>query len=162
MTSAVTILGLALGVSAAAVIWSAVSDVRAYVIPNSASLLIAGAYLVVAIFTPYSHLGGGLIAGAGSLALGLGLFAFGWMGGGDVKLFSALALWCGPTGLPAFLIITALAGAALALVMLSPLRRLAPHPSPEAAATAARPMPYGVAIATGGIWALAQYARLVI
>lgn len=162
MTPSALILSLALVASAAAIVWSTVSDVRAYVIPNSASILIVASYLLTSVFTPYAHLGGGLIAGLGCLVLGLGLFALGWMGGGDVKLFAAMALWSGPAGLPAFAIITCVAGAALALFMLSPLRRLAPAPSAAAAATVTQPMPYGVAIAVGGIWVLAQYLRFLV
>jgi prepilin peptidase CpaA len=79
------------------------------------------------------------------------------MGGGDVKLFSALALWCGPSRLASFTLVTSLAGVAVALIMLSPLRRLAPAAPDEARSAARQPMPYGVAIAAGGVWLLAQY-----
>jgi prepilin peptidase CpaA len=156
-----TVLTAAMATVALALAWSAVSDVRSYLIPNWTSLLIAGIFPVVAILTPYAHLWAGLATGVGVFALGLVLFALGWLGGGDVKLLSALALWCGPSRLAPFTIIVCLAGAALALFMLSPLRRFAPAPSAEAAAAAGQPMPYGVAIAIGGAWLISQYAALL-
>jgi prepilin peptidase CpaA len=154
-------LGASLCAVALAIGWSAVSDVRAYVIPNWTSLLIIASFLVAALFTPYAPLIPGLLAGGGVLVLGLGMFALGWMGGGDVKLFSALALWCGPSRLASFTLVTSLAGAALALVMLSPLRRFAPSASQEARSAARQPMPYGVAIGIGGVWILDQYLRFL-
>jgi len=161
VTLANVALGASLSAVAVAIIWSAVSDVRAYIIPNWTSLLVGASFLVAALLTPYSPLIPGLLTGGGVLLAGLGMFALGWMGGGDVKLFSALALWCGPSRLASFTLVTSLAGVALALFMLSPLRRLAPS-APEAARSAARqPMPYGVAIAAGGVWLLAQYLRLL-
>lgn len=39
---------------------------------------------------------GGLICGAGGLALGFALYATGWLGGGDGKLLGATALWLSP------------------------------------------------------------------
>lgn len=158
MTPSAIILGVGLVAAAGALTWSAVSDVRAYRIPNWTSILIAAAYLVVGLFTPYAPLLWSVVTGGVVLGLGLGLFALGWMGGGDVKLFSAMALWSGPAHLAPFALLTSLAGAVLALVMLSPLRRMAPSPSAEARAMTGQPMPYGVAIAAGGAWVLSLYA----
>jgi len=157
VTPTALMLGLTLSAVAFASGWSAVSDIRAYTIPNWASLLISASFLVAALFTPCAPLVPGLLTGAAVLVLGLGLFALGWMGGGDVKLFSALALWSGPSRLASFTLVTSLAGVALALFMLSPLRRLAPAASEEARSAARQPMPYGVAIAVGGVWLLIQY-----
>lgn len=161
MTPSSILLGCCMTTVAAALTWSAINDVRAYKIPNWTSILIIVTFLVMAVFTPYAPLISGLLTGLVVLALGLGLFALGWMGGGDVKLFSALALWSGPSRLAPFALITSLAGAALALVMLSPLGRHAPTPSTEARAAARQPMPYGVAIAAGGFWVLSQYAAFL-
>lgn len=76
-----------------------------------------------------------------------GLFAIGLMGGGDVKLLTALALWIAPTPFMQLLIIMAIAGGVLTIVMgawhflQNQKDRLA--------------IPYGVAIAFGGLWTLA-------
>lgn len=157
VTPTTVMLGAGLCAVALAIAWSAVSDLRAYTIPNWTSLLIAACFLVTALFTPYAPLVPGILAGGGVLVLGLGMFAMGWMGGGDVKLFSALALWCGPSRLASFTLVTSLAGVVLALVLLSPLRRFAPTATEEARSATRQPMPYGVAIAAGGVWMITQY-----
>lgn len=75
-----------------------------------------------------------------------GLFALGAMGGGDVKLLTALALWIEPAWFLKLLIVMALLGGVLTIVLAAwhMLRgrkdRLA--------------VPYGVAIACAGLWAL--------
>lgn len=75
------------------------------------------------------------------------MFAAGLMGGGDVKLLTALALWIEPTAFLQLIIIMALAGGVLTVVMGAWhfLRR-----QKERLA-----IPYGVAIAFGGLWVLA-------
>ena len=50
-------------------------------------------------------------------ALFAGTFAIGMMGGGDVKMIGALALWLPPWGLGRMLVIMALAGGALTIVV---------------------------------------------
>jgi len=76
--------------------------------------------------------------------LGAGLFALGAMGGGDVKLLGALALWIAPLALVAFLMRMAIAGGVLTLVMLVLHRARAKPDKPE--------IPYGLAIAFAGLW----------
>ena len=49
-------------------------------------------------------------------AFGLLAFARGWLGGGDVKLMTAIAAWTGITGLPLLFIAVSVAGGGLALV----------------------------------------------
>jgi prepilin peptidase CpaA len=150
--------------SALAFAWGAVSDLRAYEIPNSVSAVIFLTFFPFLIATHSAPVWPSLATAAAVLALGMVLFARGWMGGGDVKLFAAAAVWCGPALLPAFGIVTGLAGAVLAGLLLSPLRRLLPPPPAAAMALAggqtalAQPMPFGVAIAVGGAWVLAQHA----
>ncbi|MEL6878619.1 MAG: prepilin peptidase [Pseudomonadota bacterium] len=75
-----------------------------------------------------------------------GLNALKMMGGGDVKLLTALALWIEPSVFLQLLIIMALAGGVLTIVMGAYhfLRR-----QKERLA-----IPYGVAIAFGGLWVL--------
>ena len=75
-----------------------------------------------------------------------GLFALKMMGGGDVKLLTVLALWIEPTWFLKLLVVMALAGGLLTIVMRAwhVMRR-----QKERLA-----IPYGVAIATGGLWVL--------
>ena len=83
-------------------------------------------------------------------------FYMGMMGGGDVKLAAALALWFKPFTTLKFLVIMSIAGGLLTLVVLllhkkrgkAPIERDAPLSKPE--------VPYGVAIAIGALWILAQ------
>lgn len=85
-------------------------------------------------------------------------FYLGMMGGGDVKLAAALALWFSPLSTVKFLVIMSLAGGLLTVVVLILHRRKA------AGAAADEPekekqkpeVPYGVAIAIGALWILAQ------
>jgi Flp pilus assembly protein protease CpaA len=91
----------------------------------------------------------------------------GWMGGGDVKLLVALSVGLPLTGVMQLLTITALAGGVLALVHL--MMRNLPYPklAPAGSSLLRRvyaverwrhlrhaPLPYGVAIACGGIWTI--------
>ena len=95
------------------------------------------------------------------------VYTRGWIGGGDLKLLVALAIGLPLTGVIQLLTITALAGGVLALVHLI-MRRL-PYPklAPAGASFVRRvsaierwrhlrhaPLPYGVAIACGGIWTI--------
>ncbi len=75
-----------------------------------------------------------------------GLFALRVMGGGDVKLLSALALWIAPSDYLAMLIVMALVGGVLTLIVGSwnVMRRQAGRLS----------VPYGIAIAAAGLWIL--------
>lgn len=82
-----------------------------------------------------------------AFALLAGLFALKAMGGGDVKLLTVLALWVRPELFMQLLVIMAIAGGVLTIVMFfwhttrRQKERLA--------------IPYGVAIAFGGLWVLA-------
>jgi prepilin peptidase CpaA len=77
------------------------------------------------------------------------VFHFGAIGGGDVKLIAAGVLWTGAGAAGEFLLATAIAGGVLAGAFLLQAR-LAPRP--EGAARVRPPsLPYGIAIAAGGI-----------
>ena len=78
-----------------------------------------------------------------------GLFAIGAMGGGDVKMIGAVMLWI---PLPLFmptLTVMAVGGGILSAIMLIYMKL---RPSEKAAE-----VPYGVAIAAAGLWALHQH-----
>jgi prepilin peptidase CpaA len=82
-----------------------------------------------------------------AFALLAGLFALKMMGGGDVKLLTALALWIEPTMFLQLLVVMALAGGVLTLVMGA--WHIARRQRERLA------IPYGVAIAFGALWVLA-------
>jgi prepilin peptidase CpaA len=110
-----------------------------------------------------------LIAATILLLLLIVIYQRGWMGGGDVKLLVALAMGLPLMGVIQLLTITALAGGVLAVVHLT--MRLLPYPrlAPAGSSFVRRvyaierwrhlrhaPLPYGVAIACGGIWTILQ------
>ena len=66
-----------------------------------------------------------LLTGFAVLAAGMALWAPGWLGGGDVKLLAAGALWFGWPDVVSFLVWSMLAGGVLALVLVL-ARRIAP------------------------------------
>ena len=166
--SPAVVMASALLLSASALVWAAANDVRFYQIPNLAPAVVAVAFLLMATVMRPVFVLTGLGTGAGVFAVGALLFARRLMGGGDVKLLAAAALWCGPGLLAPFALVTSLTGAALAVVMLSPLGRRLPAPptdgwAPSGAGFAAlrQPTPFGVAIAAGGLWVLSRYVVLI-
>ena len=83
-------------------------------------------------------------------------FYMGMMGGGDVKLAAAIALWFSPFTTLKFLVIMSLAGGVLTIIVLLLHKNRGKAPI-NGDAPAARPeVPYGVAIAIGALWILAQ------
>jgi prepilin peptidase CpaA len=84
-----------------------------------------------------------------ALAGGIGLFALGWLGGGDAKLYAALALWFPLEWSVQLLVAVAFAGCAEMLLYLAFGRYLSQGEQPSSWRT--RRIPYGVAIAVGGI-----------
>lgn len=140
-----------LSLLAAGLLWAAASDLTRYLIPNRACLLVlAASGLALAGAGPLALLGG-LATGAAVLAVGVLLFATGRVGGGDVKLAAAVAVAAGPGLFSTFAFVTALAAVFLALVLLSPLRRLMPAAPGSVEAGVAQPMPFGVPLAAGGL-----------
>ncbi|MEL7445243.1 MAG: prepilin peptidase [Pseudomonadota bacterium] len=78
----------------------------------------------------------------------MGLYALGVMGGGDLKLLTALALWLSPMAFLDLLIIMAIVGGGLAMMFL--IRKIMMRIKSKEQVK----LPYGVAIATGGLWVL--------
>ncbi len=134
---------------AIALIFAAVTDIQRRQIDN---WLNAGIALAAPIFwwsgglSLWPDVAMQLGVAALSFAFLAGLFAVKMMGGGDVKLLSALALWIEPGAFLQLLIIMALAGGALTIVM-GGYHFLAQQKGRLA-------IPYGVAIAFGGLWVL--------
>jgi prepilin peptidase CpaA len=141
------------------VIVAAVTDMTSYTIPNRLNLALAAAYPAAALMLgrPLPEVGVGLAIGFGALIVAMGLFAAGWIGGGDAKLFAAVALWLGWPALVSFTMATALVGGALALLLLNaraawlqPYLAGAP-PWLARLTTTGEAVPYGVAIAVGAL-----------
>jgi prepilin peptidase CpaA len=136
---------------AAAMLWAAIGDWRTRTIPN----WLNGAIALLAIPFWWS-IGLGLWPGV-ALQIGLGIavfalfaiaFRFGAMGGGDVKMAAALALWLPFAGVVKLLAIMSIAGGILTLAMLAAHRMAKAAGQPE--------IPYGIAIAFGGFWLIGE------
>jgi len=91
-------------------------------------------------------------------AVGAAAFAVGALGGGDVKLLAAVTLFAGPAGVVDFLAITAIAGGLLGLAMLAGAPLGQPALAGPLRARLRRGLPYGPAIAAGGLWVAASQA----
>jgi len=150
MTNAVFTQAL-LALLALLLVTAAVIDVRTFTISNRLNLSVA---LLAPVYWWSVALplwpGAAIQLGAGAVVFGLLAAAFfvGVMGGGDVKLAAALALWFSPSAILDFLVIMSIAGGLLTLVVLVVHRVRKQEGRPE--------VPYGVAIAIGGLAILTQ------
>ena len=129
---------------------AAVIDLRTFTISNRLSLAVAlGAplYWLSIGLAPWPGMAIHLAAGGIVFALLAGAFYAGMMGGGDVKLAAALALWFPPSGTIKFLVLMSIAGGVLTLGILVWHRAKRNVGSPK--------IPYGVAIAAGALFVLA-------
>jgi prepilin peptidase CpaA len=136
---------------AAMLIVAAVIDVRTFTISNrlnAAVALTAPLYWWSVALAPWPGMAIQLGAAATVFILLAAAFYAGMMGGGDVKLAAALALWFPPAGILKLLILMSIAGGVLTLVILLWHRTKRREGRPE--------IPYGVAIAFGGLAILAQ------
>ena len=111
---------LVLVVLPALLLVAALCDLARYTIPNRLCAALAALFLVfaAAMAMPLPLLGWHLAAGTAGLVLGFALFAFGWIGGGDAKLFAAIALWLGFDDLLPYAAVATLFGGALTLTLL--------------------------------------------
>lgn len=131
---------------------AAIVDLRRFIIPDTIVVALLALWPVWVALNGLGPIGYTLLGGGVMFALGLILFAFGLMGGGDVKLLTVLALWAEPAGLPALIFYTSLAGGFLSIYWLLPLRRLvAPLIGWAEGQRNNKQIPYGVAIAAGGL-----------
>jgi prepilin peptidase CpaA len=174
VTIHLTVLALFCGLAA----WGAVSDFRRFTIPNQVSLALLGLNPVFVVSAPepiawmFSLLMAVIFFGVGFL-----MFCLRAMGAGDVKLMTAVVLWVGPNHFMTFLVVLVACGILLGVLMAARAAnaRLAEEeakPGADGAAAArsaglARALkvaaamryvpifkmqvPYGVAIAAGGI-----------
>lgn len=142
---------LLLLVLATLLVVAAVIDVRTFTISNRLNLavaLLAPVYWLSVPLAPWPEM---------AIQIGVAIIVFvvlaaafyaGMMGGGDVKLAAALALWFPPGLTIKFLVLMSIAGGVLTLGLLVWHRAKRREGRPE--------IPYGVAIAFGALAILAQ------
>jgi prepilin peptidase CpaA len=101
-------------------IWAGVMDLLTMRIRNELVLFLIAAYAVLAPLAGWTigEIGASATAAAGVLVVAFICFGFGWIGGGDAKLASAIALWLGPEQTVSFLVWAAMIGGALTLALL--------------------------------------------
>jgi prepilin peptidase CpaA len=130
---------------------AAISDLRSRTISNelnAAIALLAIPFWIATGLALWPDVPVQFGAAFGVFLIFAGLFAVGGMGGGDVKMIGAVMLWIPvPLFLP-MLTVMAIAGGILSAVMLIHMK-LRPSDKPVE-------VPYGVAIAAAGLWALHQ------
>ncbi|HTI87635.1 MAG TPA: prepilin peptidase [Alphaproteobacteria bacterium] len=158
-------------------LWAAARDARGYVIPNRAivaTIALFPIYLLtraIATGSMISAVGDGAVGlslAALVLIAGLAMFSLHLIGGGDAKLASAVALWAGADNVVAFLIIASISGGVLAAAVLiwrAAFPQLESAPSLQTFGVRLRqglkaPVPFGVAIAIGGLYIVTRLAAL--
>lgn len=142
-----------LGLLSALLLAAGAFDLKSRTIPNSLNLVIA----LLAI--PFWWAIGldlwpemALQLGVAALVFGAftAIWAFGGMGGGDVKLIGAVALWLPWQAVLALLVIMSLAGGVITLAMTAHRKLRGGQGQIE--------IPYGVAIAFGALWLIGHRA----
>ena len=147
-------------VLAAVLVVAAVVDVRTFTIANglnAAVALLALAYWWSIDLPLWPDAAIRLGIALAVFALLAATFYIGMMGGGDVKLAAALALWFTPGETVRFLVYMSIAGGILTLAVLPAHRRWPGWQTDDAGQPRQKPqVPYGVAIAAGALAVLAQ------
>ena len=150
---------LLLGLLAIILVLAAVIDVRTFTISNwlnAAVALLAPLYWWSIGLPLWPDAAIQLAMAAGVFIVLAVTFYMGMMGGGDVKLAAAIALWFKPMTTVKFLVIMSIAGGLLTVIVLL-IHKYRGKPPVSGDSEPARPeVPYGVAIAVGALWILAQ------
>lgn len=138
--------------------FAASSDLVSMTIPNRVSILLVAGFLCFSILVglPLNliawHLGAGLLM----LCITFGMFACGWIGGGDAKLAAATAVWCGFPTLIEYSLLSSVLGGLLTLCLLAARGHMLPtfvtrwewavHLHKKTTG-----IPYGIALAAAGL-----------
>jgi prepilin peptidase CpaA len=146
---------------------AAMTDVTSFRIPNWLTATIAILFVPMAYATgmPLLDFGWHLAGGAILFVIGYLLFAVGVFGGGDAKLMAAAGLWFGTDLTVPFLLMTAIAGGALAIgvsawsafMVMWEIHAGDQNPTIDKQLKKIKPkLPYGFAFAVGAILAFPQ------
>ena len=148
---------------------AALTDLATRTIPDTVSVALCCTGLLGRAFDGLAAIGISVVVALALFLLLVVLHARGALGGGDVKLAAAAVLGLSPDSAYQFVVVTALAGGVMAILhlLLRPVMRIwRATPPPRGASLLRRiaaaerwriarhgSLPYGVAIACGGIWA---------
>ena len=147
----VTFTAILLGTLAVLLVVAAVVDVRTFTISNRLNLtvaLLAPVYWLSVSLSPWPGVAIQVAAAVTVFVLFAAAFYAGMMGGGDVKLAAALALWFPPIATLKLIVLMSIAGGVLTLAVVAWHAAKRREGRPE--------IPYGVAIAFGGLAILTQ------
>jgi prepilin peptidase CpaA len=137
---------------------AAATDFFTMTLPNRLVLALVACFFVVATLTGLGWYAVGLhvALALAALAVTFTFFWFGWIGGGDAKLFAATCLWLGPAAVFTYGIYVTLIGSGLTLVLL--LWRGLPLPGMLSSQSwlvrlhnPREGVPYGIALAAAGL-----------
>jgi prepilin peptidase CpaA len=146
------------GLFAALLLLAATEDLWRLKISNwICAAIIVAAFVAVILAGPVAQLWQNVAVFAALLAVGTPLFAYGKMGGGDVKLFAATGLWFDLAGAGRMIVAVMIAGGFVAIFVLM-LRTIRWSQEWRERIAVLRPkggIPYGVAIAIGALGTLA-------
>jgi prepilin peptidase CpaA len=137
---------------------AAATDLFTMTVPNRLALVLVGSFFVVAPLAGlgWTDLGLHLALALGALGVTFIFFWFGWIGGGDAKLFAATCLWLGPEAILVYSVYAALLGGGLTLLLLAwrgfPLPAMLISQDWLARLHSLREgVPYGIALAAAGL-----------
>ena len=152
MILALTAFHIATLVAASALlIGAAIHDARHYRIPNKICITLFLLFPLFVLTAPHSiDWEQNIIVCILVLASGFGMFLGNLAGAGDIKLLAATSLWAGPHLVSVFVITTAIAGGFLALGIAA-MTHFRNRTGKQAVPLAKAPIPYGIAIAVGGV-----------
>jgi prepilin peptidase CpaA len=107
------------GIYVVLLVIAAIGDFRKLTIPNWISVALVGLFFAYAgLVQPDLPILNHVLVGVAALVIGLPLFGLRVMAGGDIKLFSAVALWAGPAHIVKILFIVTFLGALLGIAIL--------------------------------------------
>ncbi len=139
---------------------AAIGDFLTMKIPNWLNVLVGVTFFGAAFYVgmPLEQIGWHVAAGVIVLVVGFGLFAAGYVGGGDAKLLAVAAMWLGMEQLIEFLVVMSLAGGLLAIAMkfwwwIRLETELRGSGWFKSKVKSSIDLPYGVAIAIGALFA---------
>ena len=138
-------------------ILAALSDAMSFKIPNLACLALILLFPSFVVSSPSevswpNH----LLVFITVLGIGYFMYLQQWAGAGDIKLVAAISLWAGPPFWAPFLFITAVVGGLFSIVIgVQAYIKQRKNPSQgNNPAWTKTPIPYGIAIALGGLCTL--------
>ena len=139
---------------------AALEDWRTMRIADSTSMAVLASFVVWGVAglgdgtSTFLDLGLAVLCAAGVFGAGAAAFAAGALGGGDVKLAAAASLFAGPALLVDFALVTTLVGGVLGVAILAgaPVGAVPSSSGTTIRARLRRCLPYGPAIAAGGLW----------